>query len=407
MVFPEGTGDPQWLFGVERRNLLMARLQTAWGAQPGRHFLPLIHTRPLLGPADRIAARGRTVLKSTIDAAATQVRVADGIRVPDTPCWAWIEGELVLVLDSNLDTLSGESTLEVVRGPNGEHQDVWARGHAAGAPVTFTKVDDVFIHAKLVLIDDVFASIGSVNMNRRSMYHDGEISAQVVPGRLRAAVDNPVRSLRCRIWADHLGLAVDAAESELADPLAALELFPRPRAAGNPLVPFALLDNMQPAGPGVETRYRVPGARHDLQPAWPRSAATSGATHSAARSSTRRLRSTRSTTPRRSADGRRSPPPCFDLAGAAERAGPRVPLAPRPHPLGARRLRRGGRGEDRRAPAEGARASRTWCPRSAAAPTACSAVSLTADVHVDLSKDVTGPLGRGSPQPARLHVAAR
>lgn len=261
MVFPEGTGDPQWLFGVERRNLLMARLQTAWGAQPGRHFLPLIHTRPLLGPADRIAARGRTVLKSTIDATATQVRVADGNRVPDTPCWAWIEGELVLVIDSNVDTLSGESTLEVVRGPSGEHQDVWARGHAAGVPVTFTKVDDVFIHAKLVLIDDIFASLGSVNMNRRSMYHDGEISAQVVPGRLRAAVDNPVRSLRCRIWADHLGLAVDAAESELADPLAALELFHRPRAAGNPLVPFTLLDNMQPAGPGVEgdTAFQVLG----------------------------------------------------------------------------------------------------------------------------------------------------
>jgi phosphatidylserine/phosphatidylglycerophosphate/cardiolipin synthase-like enzyme len=254
MVFPEGSGDPQWLFGVERRNLLMARLQAAWGAQPGRHFLPLIHTRPLLGPADRIAARGRTVLKSPIDdAIATQVRVADGVRVPDTPCWAWIEGELVLVHDSNVDTLSGESTLEVVRGPNGHHQDVWARAHPAGAPVTFTKVDDVFIHAKLVLIDDVFASIGSVNMNRRSMYHDGEISAQVVPGRLRAAVDNPVRSLRCRIWADHLGLAVDAAEAELADPLAALELFRRPRAAGNPLVPFQLLDDMQPVGPGVET----------------------------------------------------------------------------------------------------------------------------------------------------------
>ena len=253
MVFPEGTGDPQWLFGVERRNLLLARLQAAWGPQPGRYFLPLIHTRLLLGPADRIAARGRTVLKNPIDGVATQIRVSDGIRVPDTPCWAWIEGELVLVHDSNPDTVSGESTLEVVRAPDRHHQDAWARAHLAGAPVTFSKIDDVFIHAKLVLVDDVYASIGSVNMNRRSMFHDGEISAQVVPGRLRAAVDNPVRSLRCRIWGDHLGLPPDAAEAELADPFAALALFRRPRAAGNPLVPFELLDDMQPVGPGVET----------------------------------------------------------------------------------------------------------------------------------------------------------
>ena len=129
--------------------------------------------------------------------------------------------------EKNLDTVSGESTLDVVRGPNGDHQDVWAREHEAGAPVTFTHLDDVFIHAKIVLIDDVYASIGSANMNRRSMFHDGELNAMVVPGRLRAAADNPVRSLRCRIWGDHLGLPPHVAEAELSDPLAALPLFQR------------------------------------------------------------------------------------------------------------------------------------------------------------------------------------
>jgi len=193
------------------------------------------------------------VLKIAIDDAATQVHVADGVRVPDTPCWAWIEGELVLVRNKHTDTTTGEGTLEVVRAPNGHHHDAWARAHTVGAPVTFTKVDDIFIHAKLVLIDDAYASIGSVNMNRRSMYHDGEISAQIVPGRLRAAVDNPVRSLRCRVWGDHLGLPPDTAQAELADPLAALPLFRRPRAAGNPLVPFDLLDDMQAQGFAIET----------------------------------------------------------------------------------------------------------------------------------------------------------
>jgi phosphatidylserine/phosphatidylglycerophosphate/cardiolipin synthase-like enzyme len=250
LVFPEGTGDPQWLFGIERRNMLMARLNAAWA---GRLFLPLIRTRPLLGPADRISARGRTVLVNAIDHADSQIVVADGVRVPDTPCWAWIEGELVLVRTTSLDTISGEATLELTRAHSGHHADAWAREHAAGAPVTFTTLADVFIHAKVLLVDDVYASIGSVNMNRRSLFHDGEISAQIVPGRLRAAADNPVRSLRCRIWGDHLGLPPEAAEAELADPLAALPLFRRPRAAGNPLVPFVLLDDMQPSGLAVAT----------------------------------------------------------------------------------------------------------------------------------------------------------
>lgn len=248
LVFSQGTLEQ--LFGRERRNELFARLLNDWGPE---RFLPLIHSRQLLGPADRISSRGRTVLKSPIDGVATLVRVADGIRVPDTPCWAWIEGELVLVVDTNLDTLSGESTLEIVRGPNGDHQDVWAREHAAGAPVTFTHLDDVFIHAKLVLVDDVYASIGSANMNRRAMFHDGELNAMVVPGRLRAAADNPVRSLRCRIWGDHLGLPPHVAEAELADPLAALPLFRRTRAAGNPLSRHQLLDNTEPEGFEIQT----------------------------------------------------------------------------------------------------------------------------------------------------------
>ena len=120
--------------------------------------------------------------------------------------------------------------------------------------MTFTELDDVFIHAKVVLIDDVYASIGSANMNRRWMYHDGELNAHVVPGRLRAAADNPVRSLRCRIWADHAGIPPQLAESELADPIAALPLLMRPRAAGNPLSRHELLDNNLPEGIEIQTK---------------------------------------------------------------------------------------------------------------------------------------------------------
>jgi phosphatidylserine/phosphatidylglycerophosphate/cardiolipin synthase-like enzyme len=254
LVFSQGTLEQ--LFGRERRNALFARLQASWSAQPGRVFLPLIHTRQLLGPADRISARGRTVLKSQIATNATQVRVVDGIRVPPAPCWAWIEGELVLVQDVDVDTATGEAALVVARAP-AAHLDSWPRIHEAGAPVTFVNLDDVFIHAKVVLIDDVYASIGSANMNRRAMFHDGELNAMVVPGRLRAAANNPVRSLRARIWADHLGIPPQVAESTLADPLAALPLFARPRAAGNPLSRHEIFDDTEAEGIEIRTKSAV------------------------------------------------------------------------------------------------------------------------------------------------------
>lgn len=258
LVFPEGTGDSQWMFGVERRNWLMGRLRDAWRLHDNHRFLPLIHARPLLDRTSHVASFRRTVLKDDIAAGATLIRVADGIRVPEPPCWAWISGELVLVDEVSRDTLSGTATLTVERGTGGRHlADSWARNHRAGAPVTFARLDDVFIHAKMVLIDDVFASIGSTNMSRRSMFHDGEISAQIVPGQLRSAVTNPVRDIRCRTWADHLGLPPEAAMAALADPLDALPLFERTRAAGNTLVPYVLLDDMKPQGMEIETANAI------------------------------------------------------------------------------------------------------------------------------------------------------
>ncbi len=258
MVFPEGTGDKQWMFGVERRNWLMARLSEAWGQQAHRRFLPLIHARPLLDRTGPVASFRRTVLKDAISAVATQIRVVDGKRVPPAPCWAWISGELLLVNQVDVDTLSGAASLSVERGTQGRHlNDSWARDHAAGAPVTFARFDDVFIHAKMMLVDDVYASIGSTNMSRRSMYHDGEISAQIVPGQLRAAATNPVRDLRCRVWADHLGIPPEVALAALSDPLEALPLFERTRAAGNTLVPYLLLDDMKPQGAAIETANAV------------------------------------------------------------------------------------------------------------------------------------------------------
>jgi phosphatidylserine/phosphatidylglycerophosphate/cardiolipin synthase-like enzyme len=77
-----------------------------------------------------------------------------------------------------------------------------------------------YVHSKLVIVDDLAATIGSVNMNRRSWYYDSEIAATIT--------DSPetIRALRVGIWRQHLKpRGGDVSERELLDPLAALRLW--------------------------------------------------------------------------------------------------------------------------------------------------------------------------------------
>jgi hypothetical protein len=76
-----------------------------------------------------------------------------------------------------------------------------------------------------MIVDDLFLSVGSANLNRRSLYHDGELNSFTLPQHLKGDPANPARLLRCRLWAEHLGLPPEMGISLLADPLSAIPLF--------------------------------------------------------------------------------------------------------------------------------------------------------------------------------------
>jgi phosphatidylserine/phosphatidylglycerophosphate/cardiolipin synthase-like enzyme len=93
----------------------------------------------------------------------------------------------------------------------------------------------VYVHAKVVVIDDVFAAIGSDNMNRRSWTHDSELSIGVIdderdtrepadPGGLGYGARVFARELRLRLWREHLGRDDDEG---LLDPLEGFEAWRR------------------------------------------------------------------------------------------------------------------------------------------------------------------------------------
>jgi phosphatidylserine/phosphatidylglycerophosphate/cardiolipin synthase-like enzyme len=93
----------------------------------------------------------------------------------------------------------------------------------------------VYVHAKVVIVDDVWAMIGSDNLNRRSWTHDSELSIAVLdskrdsrrptdPAGLGDGARTFARDLRLRLWAEHLERdANDTAD--LLDPESAFAAF--------------------------------------------------------------------------------------------------------------------------------------------------------------------------------------
>ena len=78
----------------------------------------------------------------------------------------------------------------------------------------------IYVHAKVCVIDDVWATVGSDNLNRRSWTHDSELSCAVIdselderlpldPGGLGDGSRKFARSLRLSLWAEHLGRSAD------------------------------------------------------------------------------------------------------------------------------------------------------------------------------------------------------
>jgi phosphatidylserine/phosphatidylglycerophosphate/cardiolipin synthase-like enzyme len=200
----------------------------------------------MLPPAQRIASVGRGSLTDAVaSGTASKIYVGPPMRVPmGTPYFFWVAGELMYATKAKKVTSPGghpSVELEVLRGSFQGTQTPWCphpRPHKEGAPVTFAAPKDIFVHSKLLMVDDLFVAIGSANWNRRGFYHDGEANVFAIPDRLRASRENPALQLRTALWAEHLGLTPFMGRSLLADPVEAFELFLRSRYQGNRYIDY-------------------------------------------------------------------------------------------------------------------------------------------------------------------------
>lgn len=104
---------------------------------------------------------------------------------------------------------------------------------AAGTPI--------YVHAKLMIVDDEVLRIGSANLNNRSMGLDSECDLFLDAARpANAHIAPAIARLRHRLLAEHAGIAESGVREALDRGMAMAEMIAEAPADGKRLVPFAL-----------------------------------------------------------------------------------------------------------------------------------------------------------------------
>ena len=109
--------------------------------------------------------------------------------------------------------------VDVVRRAGGDRVGIYDLENEDGRPI--------YVHAKVCIVDDVWMTIGSDNLNVRSWTLDSEISCALLdsalddrepldPGGRGEGARRLPRELRLRLWREHLGPDLD--EGDLLDP---------------------------------------------------------------------------------------------------------------------------------------------------------------------------------------------
>ena len=88
-----------------------------------------------------------------------------------------------------------------------------------------------YVHAKNMVVDDIWASIGSSNLGYRSQTYDGEINCDVVDGAIDKGARRYARDFRIALWKEHLRLGPGGAPV-LLDPRKGFEMLRRAAEGG-------------------------------------------------------------------------------------------------------------------------------------------------------------------------------
>ncbi|WP_143526230.1 hypothetical protein [Roseivivax lentus] len=244
---PNVTDQP---FGEEKRNAFIADLIAA---DAGAGIVKVGYPRQqiVMPSAETGAMQGKLRLTKDVDVGDTEIFVTPQTRVPATPFWLSVGGEIMRAYDDvavplpDPGDVNGAKGLQVDRGADtritaGPPTPAGAspRKHKEGDAASIVNLAGIYVHSKLMIIDDVYLNIGSANVNRRGYFHDAECNVLTLPEALRSDPRNTVAKFRTQLWAEMLDLPYPMSEPILRDPVASSALFDRNQFLGNRFVPL-------------------------------------------------------------------------------------------------------------------------------------------------------------------------
>jgi phosphatidylserine/phosphatidylglycerophosphate/cardiolipin synthase-like enzyme len=143
------------------------------------------------------------------------------------------------------------AALEALCAAGGDRVAVYSPENEAGVPI--------YVHAKVCVVDDTWAIVGSDNFNRRSWTHDSELSCAVIDeagtadaGAMPTGAGPYPRALRIALAREHLGAAAGAAEDPGPGTFAAF------RRAAAALDAWHVAGRRGPRPPGQLRAYPMP-----------------------------------------------------------------------------------------------------------------------------------------------------
>ena len=99
----------------------------------------------------------------------------------------------------------------------------------------------IYVHSKVMIVDDEVIRIGSANMNNRSMGLDSECDLFIDAARQgNSHASAPIKRVRIALLAEHTGLTVEQVQQQLAANPSMIDLITQTPKSGKYLEPFAL-----------------------------------------------------------------------------------------------------------------------------------------------------------------------
>jgi phospholipase D1/2 len=186
------------------------------------------------------AARRSVYLESQYFASRTIAEaIARRLGEPDGP-------EFVIV---NPESAEGWLEEELMGSVRARLLAMLGRSDSFGRLRVYTPVTEgeqpIYVHAKIMIVDDRLLRVGSSNLNNRSMGYDTECDLALEADDDHTHLSRTIQNFRARLLAEHLGTSPEhvlAIVSERRSLIAAIEQLSRPGRSLRPFVPPKIND---------------------------------------------------------------------------------------------------------------------------------------------------------------------